>query len=325
MNERASRLLAWLVLGAIGAIAFFAHLTAYYGWRIYLELFSHFQVQYFVASLLLLGILLLLRRLELVVIGLFFCATLALPILSWYWFPQRLPFTEADLRVLIANVNTQNRSYSKVLDVVRSQQPDVAIFIEVDEVWKAQLNTLSDLFPYSFGQSHPYNLGLLVYSNQALENSRIEIFGTDGNVSIVTQLTVANEPVTLLATHPLPPVRVSFFHSRNRQLDLISQYLAGVNHHVILAGDLNATMWSPYYRRLVSRTGLINARKGFGILPTWPTRGTYSGLPGSLTSLLLIPIDHCLISAGLATTNIYTGGDTGSDHRPLIVDLHVNR
>ena len=83
------------------------------------------------------------------------------------------------------------------------------------------------------------------------------------------------------------------------------------------------TMWSPYYRLLVRKTGLRNTRKGFGILPTWPTKGTYQILPGWLTSLFRIPIDHCLISHGLDTSNIYTGSSTGSDHKPLIVDLHL--
>ncbi|ELR98939.1 hypothetical protein GLO73106DRAFT_00027820 [Gloeocapsa sp. PCC 73106] len=34
-----------------------------------------------------------------------------------------------------------------------------------------------------------------------------------------------------------------------------------------------------------------------------------------------IPIDHCLISPEIKVTSIYTGADTGSDHRPLIINL----
>jgi endonuclease/exonuclease/phosphatase (EEP) superfamily protein YafD len=315
-----------LALVALIAIALIAYLTSRYGWAIYLELLSHFQVQYFVIALVLSGILLLLRRHWFAVVGLFLCAALSLQIFTWYLSLHRIfPFagTEAHLRVLIANINTKNKSYGKVLNLVRSEKPDVAIFMEVDEVWKAQLDKLKDLLPYSSGQSNPYNLGLLVYSNQLLNDSKLEFFGTDRNPSVVSQLTVADQPVTLLATHPLPPVKPSFFQSRNQQLALISQYLAGVDNRVILAGDLNTTMWSPYYQRLVSKTGLSNARKGFGILPTWPTQGTYHRIPAWLTSFLLIPIDHCLTSRGIVTTGIHTGGDTGSDHKPLIVDLRV--
>ena len=78
-----------------------------------------------------------------------------------------------DVRVLIANVNTQNKSYEKVINLVKSETPDLAIFMEVNGLWKAQLDTLSDLLPYASGQTHPYNLGLLVYSNRELKNTKI--------------------------------------------------------------------------------------------------------------------------------------------------------
>lgn len=318
-------LTAWLILGLIAVITFWAILTSYYGWKIYLELFAHFQLQYFVISLFFLGILSLLRVKTPIYMGIFLCTILSLQILPWYipanWFSAK---SQADLRILITNINTQNRNYDKVLNLVRSEQPDLAIFMEVDEVWQKQLNQLNDFLPYSSGQTNPYNLGLLVYSNQAFQAVRTEFFGTEKNTSVIAQLVLKDKPFTLLATHPLPPVKPSFFHSRNRQLDLITQYLATVNQPIILAGDLNMTMWSPYYRRLSSKTNLKNTRKGFGILPTWPTKGTYKQkLKGWfwLTYLFTIPIDHCLVSNDFKTTNIHTGGKTGSDHKPLIVDL----
>ncbi|NEO27332.1 MAG: endonuclease/exonuclease/phosphatase family protein, partial [Kamptonema sp. SIO4C4] len=258
--------IAVVVFAAIAAIAAFAYVTSRYGWKIYLEIFSHFQVQYLTLAFLLLGLLLLLRRHGLFYGGILLCAALSVPILTWYVPSHRLTAwasPDPDLRVFIANVNTQNRHYQKVLEVVRSQPPDIAIFMEVDEAWKSQLDTLKDQLPYSTGQTHPNNLGLLVYSHHPLENSRIEWFGTQQNASVVTHLNIANQAVTLLATHPLPPLKPSFFQSRNRQLDLISQYLADLQTPIILAGDLNATMWSPYYRRLVTKTGLTNTRKGW--------------------------------------------------------------
>ena len=74
-------------------------------------------------------------------------------------------------------------------------------------------------------------------------------------------------------------------------------------------------MWSPYYSELVRESGLVDARKGFGVLPTWPA-------PLKL-SLMMIPIDHCLVSSELQVAQIKTGPDIESDHLPLIVDLLV--
>ncbi|HIK15466.1 MAG TPA: endonuclease/exonuclease/phosphatase family protein [Leptolyngbyaceae cyanobacterium M33_DOE_097] len=319
-------LLAWLVLGAIVGITGFAYLTSYYGWSFYLEIFSHFQAQYLGLSFILFGILVCLRRNRLVYIGLFFCILLAMQILPWYLPPQRIFQATAptsQLRILVANLNVQNRSFDRVLNLIWAEKPNIAIFIEVDDEWREQLNQLADLLPYSSGKTNSYNLGILIYSNLSLDNTKIEFFGSDSLPSIVSQLTVQNQPITLIATHPLPPMRPQFFHSRNQQLDRIGQRVIDTKERTILAGDLNITMWSPYFRQLVSRTELKNARSGFGILPSWPDHGAYYGIPDWVAKLFLIPIDHCLISSGLQVTNIRTGASTNSDHLPLIVDLNV--
>jgi endonuclease/exonuclease/phosphatase (EEP) superfamily protein YafD len=313
-----------LLLAAIVLLALVAYLTSYYGWPIYLELLSHFQVQYWVMGVLLVGVLLLLRRWGVVLIGLFCTAALTVPVLSWYVPPARLLLQpEADLRLMVANLNTKNQSYGQVLELVRSQHPDVAIFMEVDRAWQQQLDSLRDRLPYSSADANPDAFGMLVYSNLPLENSRIEIFSTPSKISVVTRLTVQSQPVTLLATHPFPPVRPEIFHARNRQLDQVAQYLDGINTPTILAGDLNTTMWSPYYRRLEAITGLHNSRDGFGVLPTWPVAVPFQAIPPWLAFLVQIPIDHCLVSDGLVATNNYTVAATGSDHKALFVDLRV--
>lgn len=314
-----------IIAGLTVFLTAIAIVTSKYGWKIYLEIFSHYQLQYFVLVFLLFFVLCLIRRRVYILVGLFCCAVLATQILPWYIPPSFLfPKDSANLRILVANINTQNQSYSQVISLVRREQPDLAVFIEVDSTWSDKLSVLRDLLPYSFGQANPYNLGLLVYANQELLNPQIEFFGTPKNASVVAEITLEDQPITLLATHPLPPVKPSFFASRNQQLDLISQYLKTVKTPIVMAGDLNLTMWSPYYRRLMTKTGLKNARRGFGIIPTWPTKGTYAQIPDLASLLFSIPIDHCLLSPSIDVIEVRTGADTGSDHRPLIVDLQIN-
>ena len=319
-----SRLIALVALIAILGVTALGWLSSRYGWRFYLEIFSHFQLQYCVISLLLLGVLWLTRHKTSMLIGLFCVALLITQVAIWY-LPEISLSSErsANLRILVANINTQNRSYDKVISLVREEQPDVAVFMEIDQTWVEQLDSLQNILPHVFGQANPYNLGLVVYSKQALVNPAVEFFGTEKNASVLGQLPINGQVISLVATHPLPPAKSSFFHARNRQLDLISQYIKTVESPVVLVGDLNTTMWSPYYKKLVRSTGLKNARRGFGLLPTWPTRGTYHRIPDILTACLSIPIDHGLMSPELKVTDIRTGPDTGSDHRPLILDLRV--
>jgi endonuclease/exonuclease/phosphatase (EEP) superfamily protein YafD len=318
--------LAWICFITICATTLLGVLTSQYGWPIYLEIFSHFQVQYLIFALFLLCVLWLTHRKSLFMVGLLFCAILFIQVVPpWYLPPRQLfPQGSANLRVFVANINTQNKSYEQVLSLVRKESPDLAIFIEVSDAWVAQLNSLGDFLPYSFGQANPYNSGLVVFSRNPLINPSLEFFGKKGTASIVANLEVNSQRFALMATHPLPPAKPSFFRSRNEQLAQVGDYLQTLTSPILLVGDLNLTMWSPYYKQLIQATGLESAREGFGILPTWPTSGTYSFLPAFLPLLFSIPIDHCLHSPELKTIDIRTGAPNGSDHRPLIVDLQIN-
>jgi endonuclease/exonuclease/phosphatase (EEP) superfamily protein YafD len=96
--------------------------------------------------------------------------------------------------------------------------------------------------------------------------------GTTQNPSIVGKLNINGQIVSLVAAHPPPPIKSALFKARNQQLEAIGKYIKSLSTPVIVTGDLNITMWSPYYKRLMSQAGLKNARQGFGLVPTWPLK-----------------------------------------------------
>ncbi|MEO1591878.1 MAG: endonuclease/exonuclease/phosphatase family protein [Cyanobacteria bacterium J06632_22] len=310
-----------LVLGITGL----ALLANRYGWPIYLELFSHFQLQYFVGTSLLAALLLLLRRVRLGLIALFCCALLSAQVVTWY-VPPGWTGTAGNYRVLIANLNVKNSDAARVLALTEQEKPDLALFMEVNGPMAEQLEGLKTTLPYSSNQSVTPHPGMVIYSKDPLSNVEVKLFGTERSQNLVGQLQVAGQVFSLVAAHPLPPVRTQIFHARNRLLDEMGQYVRSQSNPVILIGDLNTSMWSPYYRYLEYQTGLKNARDGHGIWPTWPTQGTYFNWPrfsDPLMKLVQIPIDHCLVSPTLAVTGFQTGMETGSDHLPVIVDLRL--
>lgn len=312
-----------LLIGVVGmtAIALF---TSYYGWPIYLELLSHFQRQYWLLSLVGLIAIALTRYRWPTLIAIACVAALTAQLLPWYLPPHFLGTPSAgNFRILVSNVNTQNRDYEAVLTFAQQANPDLALFMEVDNRWIEQLNVLQSALPYSSGEANDNNFGIVMYSRQPLQTIELIDFARDSSTSVTATATINDQPLTLVGTHPLPPVRPSIFHSRNRQLDRLGQYLQTVSGAKIVLGDFNITMWSPYYKRFERQTGLKNVRDGFGVLPSWPTGGTYLPVPSWVTRWMAIPIDHGLLSPELAVANVQIGPDVGSDHRPVLIDLSL--
>ncbi len=82
-----------------------------------------------------------------------------------------------------------------------------------------------------------------------------------------------------------------------------------------MIGDLNLTPFSPFFKELLERSGLADARKPLGLHVTWPTMS----LP------VWIPIDHCLAGTGLRIGEVRRGRDLGSDHYPLEIRVSAAR
>jgi endonuclease/exonuclease/phosphatase (EEP) superfamily protein YafD len=315
-----ARTLRVIILG-ITAIALIAR---GFGWPMFLELFSHFQFQYFI----LVGLgwvgLAMTRRRSGFWVGCVCTVALATQIVPWYLPPHFLAAKDGNFRLLIFNLHRQNTQYEAVLDFVQQVQPDLALFMEVNDAWVASFDTLAADLPYTMGHIEPVDFGMMLYSRFPLENTQIQRWKPDTYPSFTGQMTIQGKSLAFTGTHPLPPYRPDFFQSRNQQLEQVGQYLQTVSGPQILLGDLNVTPWSPYYQRLVRRTGLKNARQGFGLLPSWPTAYPTFSLPGWVLLLLSIPIDHCLLSPELSVVNVQVGPGLGSDHRPLMVDLQLS-
>lgn len=320
--KRFSDIAAVICLLLAIAVTALAMLTSRYGWSIYAELISHFQVQYFALTLILTAIVLFLGRKRLALLLLFCSAILSTQILPWY-----LPPTAGDAvsyRVLSANLNRNNYDAERVLDWVKAEQPDLALFMEVNEAMADQLASLESSLPYSSRQKDAANLDMEIYSKLPLNNLQLQKFGTE-SINLTAQLQAAGQPISLVAIHPLPPFKGEYFRDRNRLLSTVSEYVQAQSDPVLLLGDLNITMWSPYYRLLIRQSGLRNTRKGIGILPTWPVQPVFGILSDhkALLKPVQIPIDHCLVSPELTVAGMHVGTDIGSDHLPIVVDFSI--
>ncbi|MEW6498280.1 MAG: endonuclease/exonuclease/phosphatase family protein [Cyanobacteriota bacterium] len=323
MLERVTLIVATAALLGLGLLS----VLCYIAWYWPLELLTHFRFQYLILSLIVSSVLVILWKTRYLKIKLLVIAALLLvglngiEVIPWYLPHSQQAVSKAakPIRILSLNINIQNNRDNEVINVVRENHPDVALFLEVDRDAVEKLKTgLKDSLPYSFRSPGG---GLALLSRFPIRDARGDNFNGKGGHNLIATIEVDKQLIELIGTHPLVPVTRNNFHSRNRQLAALSDYIGGLNQPLILVGDFNLTPWSPYYRRLINKTKLHNTRLGFGILPSWPRPATHVHFASWMIPLMNIPIDHCLVSKHFSVARIDTGANANSDHASLITDL----
>lgn len=294
---------------------FLFSLTGYLGgWSWLCELTSHFRAQYLLIALACaIGCYFFRARRHL--IAALLCVLInAVVVAPWYLPPSLFESRPRahNFRVLLSNVLWKNKNHAALIELIRAENPDLFILQEAGLEWVNAMKPLADAYPHvQTAREHDGQIGC--FSRYELENALAEAGIDDKAQTLIARLNFNGRRVSLISLHPPPPVSVMDFEERNRQLVRTALIARRLPQPLILIGDLNATMWTPYFTELVETSGLQAARKGFGVLPTWPV----------LMRPLMIPIDHCLVSRDIAVVSCRTGSRISSDHLPLIVDLLI--
>lgn len=280
----------------------------------YFELMVHFKLQYLVVSALCGVIFVLLRQFKSAGMMLLLLCFNAAFITPWYWTVDEADFKGVRFKIIHSNVNTANTAADKVIKLVNDENPDIFVAQEVSSRWLQDLTPIETRYPYKVVKPSNDNFGIALYSKHPLNKAQIVYLGSAHVPSIKVEMTLNEtqaEPLTIITTHPLPPISEIYYRLRNEQLTALAELVKQIDHPLVVIGDLNVTMWSNNYTALIDGTRLRNARAGFGLLPSWPT----------MLPFAMIPIDHCLVSERVKVLNIHTGPDVGSDHLPLVVEL----
>lgn len=295
--------LSALAIGALaGAFASLGHLA----W--WLELFTHFRLQY---ALWLAGCciaLLWLRRPGLALAALALAAVNVTPLLYYYATgPARPPVAGAEYKAVLLNVFFLNSQRERVLAYVRGAEPDVVIFLEATAEWLHELRSLEDVLPYQARVGE-----IFVTSRRPLVGLRgLRLAARDAaGVAFATE--ADGQLLTVIGAHADWPLGPRISAARNAQLDALAALARSANGPLLVLADLNTTAFSPVFRKLLVEGGLSDCAAGRGLHATWP----------ALLPPLYLQIDHCLHGAGPEITQLTTGPFVGSDHYPLEVTVH---
>jgi len=309
--RRSLRRLCGVGLVGLLIVACFRFFASWFPW----ELFTHFQMHLLLAATALTAMAAVLRSARLTALGVLCIAVPALAIIPWHIAGPGAESSGGEtLRIIHANIWAQNRRHDRVVDVVRAVDADVVILQEVNYRWLEALDALGDGYPHSVAVPRRDAFGMLLLSRLPIEEHAVLELSDADLPAIRATVLFGESRIRVYAVHPMRPTSRQGRILRDAYLDGIAADSAEDDVPVIIAGDFNAAMWSPAFRDFVSRTGLHNARRGFGVLPSWPVYAP---------SILRIPIDHCLVSGEWQVVSCEIGPETGSDHLPLVTEMRL--
>lgn len=302
----------WLAIIVLAMVSILPNLISQY-W--FLDIFSNFKIQFFwIAFCLLIFSFFTLKQKKYAILAL-------MGIMSWnayffapLFFPLKKQTTESYKKLKISSINllSSNTNTELIEGFIQKEEPEILLLMEYTPQWAARLSPV--LKKYNFSKSIPRtdNFGIALFSKIEMR-CESDYYKLNDKPSLVAEISVNNNDLTIVATHPVPPVSQATFDQRNLQLDNILKARHNYSENLIIIGDLNTSSFSNHFRKLTDGD-LKDSRSGFGILPTWPADFT----------LLQTTLDHCLVSENLQVLDRTVGKSVGSDHLPISVVIGLN-
>jgi endonuclease/exonuclease/phosphatase (EEP) superfamily protein YafD len=226
--------------------------------------------------------------------------------------PAVQPVDGTDVSVFFANVLRVNPTPDALRAQLDRADPDVVVLVEPNQAWLDQVGPWLPLHTHRLKHPQDDNFGMAVFSKLPLEDVSLDFLGPQPGrpvPTITARVVLPQGSFHLIAAHPFPPVGASSAASRNGWFDAVAP-MSGPD--TLLIGDLNAGPGSPHLQGFLDDAKLRSAR-GIGG-GTWP-----SHWPAPLR----VPIDHALVGSELGVGQVSIGEPFGSDHLPLVVELHV--
>src|SRR4030095_5882264 len=263
-----AKLIYNLTLIALTAIVVLT-LASQFGQYLYLELTTHFRLQYVLVAIICALLLTVFQAWKFVPIAILCGVLNALYLLPYLTNPRSAGLgraqaaTPAAVRVLHANVLKSNKDYNAVFDLVNRSNADLVVLQEITDDWQVQIQPIAKTYPHFKSVPGLEGAGMAVFSRIPFEDVQVLMLDSSTHVAIAAKVNLEGREVTFLSLHPPTPITASKFENRNQQFREAAKFLNSIKGTKILIGDLNTTMWSPYFRTLLRTTHLRDVRLGF--------------------------------------------------------------
>ncbi|MBS1997343.1 MAG: endonuclease/exonuclease/phosphatase family protein [Cyanobacteria bacterium SZAS LIN-2] len=294
-------------------------LTLFGATRREFELLTHLRVQLLLALIAIVPVLLLMRSrivLALVAAGIIVHLFDILPL----YFPHPASSPVATMSLITLNANRWNKNHAGVQKLIEDECADVVCLQELAPDMSDSLKANLHGYPYRFIEARDGYFGIGIFSKYELSDQQKLKLCPDDILTLCATIELHGRKIRLINTHPIAPLNDLYYHWRNEQLDALDDLASRSDKPVILAGDLNTSCFSPFFKRLLKRGQLSDSEVGFGVQPSWSAQSWPLQAPIDCV-LFRLPLDHVLTKGPLVTVDRRLLKEIGSDHLPVAVKL----
>ena len=227
--------------------------------------------------------------------------------------------TDADIKLVVANVLMTNTESKLLLEDIERENPDLFLALEVDKHWIKRLKPLSARYPHRiiFPQSNYY--GMALYSRLPFISPEVKFLIQKDVPSIHTRVRLRDgREVALFCLHPQPPGPTGDDRSveRDAELLLVGKMVRELELPIIVAGDMNDVAWSRSTSMFLRISRLLDPRRG---------RGFFNTFNAHVPLLMRWSLDHVFHSHQFAVVGIRKLRYNGSDHFPVLLHLNLEQ
>ena len=216
------------------------------------------------------------------------------------------------LSMLAANVKVSNRQYDRLAALVMASDPDIAVFMEVDEAWVAELDAVTAHYPHRVVEAQDNGYGMMMVSRAELVDLEVRHLLNDEVPSFHCDVRLGpRDRFRLVALHPEPPSMRHDTIGRDAEIGLVGLDMHERDGPAVVFGDLNDVAWSGTTRRFLRLSRMLDPRHGRGQFNSFDARYPF----------LRWPLDHIFVTPHFELVALRRMPHVGSDHFPMYYEL----
>ncbi len=263
-------------------------------WNYYylFDLFSHFYLQYFISSILLMIFYVYNKsKLEIIlslIIIIFLFFNIYKADFSWIFWWKNIQNPD----IFYMNTKYLNKNNSIIYDNIKKIKPKEIILVELDkELFEKIKNTFN--FKYDFYYKNSYK-SFWFFTNETILDKKIIIIETYP----IWYFKLNN--ISYYIIHPFPPFTNEDYQKQKKFFNYINKLIKNEKNNFLLIWDFNSTNYSQVFK-----SNFNNFH--YKIIYSW-----------IVDNILTIPIDYVISNKQV---NVFPGNKLSSDHVPLLINF----